>query len=178
MLSLKNSCGFPFKILRVNKIYQKSLHRYTKKWERSSSCAIMSSNNSREGLAFQLPVFIRKVSTANYEKNFSNDRNDIPEEERYIHKTEVERFIIDCMMKVGAEESRAKMLASNLTEADYVGHFSHGLNRLAVYVKDCQGGFCRPNNDPIVLKKGPATGWVDGNNGLGVVVNILYEPSD
>ena len=133
----------------------------------------MSSNYSREGLAIQLPVFIRKVSTTNYEKNFSNDRNDIPEEERYIHKTEVERFIIDCMMKVGAEESRAKMLASNLTEADYVGHFSHGLNRLAVYVKDCQGGFCRPNNNPIVLKKGPATGWVDGNNGLGVVVGTF-----
>ena len=77
------------------------------------------------------------------------------------------------MMKVGAEQLRAKMLAANLTEADYVGHFSHGLNRLNVYVKDCQGKFCKPNNDPIILNESPGTAWVDGNNGLGVVVGTF-----
>ena len=106
--------------------------------------------------------------------HFGNDGDkDVPNKERFIHKTEVERFITECMMKVGAEQFRAKMLAANLTEADYVGHFSHGLNRLNVYVKDCQGNFCKPNNDPIILNKSPGTAWVDGNNGLGVVVGTF-----
>ena len=56
----------------------------------------------------------------------ADNREEIPKDERYIHKTEVERFIIECMMSVGTEEKRARMIALNLSEADYVGHFSHG----------------------------------------------------
>ena len=53
------------------------------------------------------------------------------------------------------------------------GHFSHGLNRLAMYVQDTQAGICKANNDPKVVKDGPATAWVDGCNGLGVVVGTF-----
>lgn len=113
---------------------------------------------------------VRDFSTGEYNEGFSNDTSEVTEEERYIHKTEVERYIIDCMMKVGTEEARAKMLASNLSEADYSGHFSHGLNRLSVYVRDCESNLCKPNNDPIILKRTAVTAWVDGNCGLGVVV--------
>ena len=79
----------------------------------------------------------------------------------------------EAMIKVGTQEHRAKMLAANLSEADYRGHFSHGLNRLAMYVSECQSNLCQPNIDPVVLKKGPATAWVDGQNGLGVVVGTF-----
>ena len=135
---------------------------------------------SQKDVAGSIPPFKYKIILSNRKfseisvGHFANDGDkDVPEKERFIHKTEVERFIVDCMMKVGAEQFRAKMLAANLTEADYVGHFSHGLNRLNVYVKDCQGKFCQPNNDPVVLKKSPGTAWVDGNNGLGVVVGTF-----
>ena len=104
---------------------------------------------------------------------FSEDDDEVPEADRYIHKSEVERFMIESMTKVGAEEYRAQMLAANLSEADYRGHFSHGLNRLAMYVRDCQSNLCKPNADPVILKKGPATAWVDGQNGLGVVVGTF-----
>merc|ERR1712029_454103 len=77
------------------------------------------------------------------------------------------------MTKVDTEPDRAKMLAANLTEADYRGHFSHGLNRLAMYVQDVRAGICAANNDPQVVKDGPATAWVDGRNGLGVVVGTF-----
>lgn len=103
----------------------------------------------------------------------SSADEDIPEPDRTITKTEVERFIVDCMTKVGTEPRRAKMLAANLSEADYRGHFSHGLNRLAMYVQDTRAGICKVNNDPRILKEGPATAWVDGCNGLGVVVGTF-----
>ena len=83
---------------------------------------------------------------------------------------EVERFMVDCMEQVGTPPDHAELLASNLSEADYVGHFSHGLNRLEMYIKDIQNGMCDPKAKPVVLKEGPATAWVDGNNALGVVV--------
>ena len=142
-----------------------------------SSKILQESNQNRKSsssfvkrLTTLLQEPVRAFSTDNHKEEFSNDITEVIEEERYIHKTEVERFIIECMMKVGTEEGRAKMLASNLSEADYSGHFSHGLNRLSVYVKDCEGKLCKPNNDPIILKKGSVTAWVDGNSGLGVVV--------
>ena len=78
--------------------------------------------------------------------------------------------MVDCMKAVNVPVDRSVMLAKNLTEADVRGHFSHGLNRLAMYVNDIESGLCDPNADPKILKEGPSTGWVDGCNTLGVVV--------
>ena len=77
------------------------------------------------------------------------------------------------MKEVGTPADKAFMLAANLSEADFRGHFSHGLNRLAYYVADIKQGCCDPKADPAILKDGPSTAWVDGNNGLGVVVGTF-----
>ena len=76
----------------------------------------------------------------------------------------------DCMKSVNVPENRASMLAKNLSEADVRGHFSHGLNRLAMYVSDIENDLCDPKADPKILKEGPSTAWIDGCNTLGVVV--------
>lgn len=52
------------------------------------------------------------------------------EEWPVIPKDEVQRFIEDCMIKVGTRSAHAQSLGGNLVEADYRGHYSHGLNRL------------------------------------------------
>ena len=36
--------------------------------------------------------------------------------------------------------------------------------------QDIKSGNCDPSAEPIVLKESAATAWVDGNNGLGVIV--------
>lgn len=43
---------------------------------------------------------------------------------------EARRFIADAMRAVGTESRNAELLAEVLVEADYRGHYSHGLNRL------------------------------------------------
>lgn len=43
---------------------------------------------------------------------------------------EVRRFIAEAMTTVGTPKAGAKLLADVLVEADYRGHYSHGLNRL------------------------------------------------
>ena len=43
--------------------------------------------------------------------------------------------MVDCMVATKTPAAKAERLAANLLAADYRGHFSHGLNRLAHYVK-------------------------------------------
>lgn len=108
------------------------------------------------------PRFCRNIS--------ASGSGDISDHERWIAKPEVERFMIDCMTRMNTPKDRAMMLAQNLSEADARGHFSHGLNRLAVYVSDIENDLCDPNANPKVLKESVSTAWVDGCKSLGVVV--------
>lgn len=50
-----------------------------------------------------------------------------------------------CMEVKGCPPYHSERLAVNLVEADIRGHFSHGLNRLAMYVRDIQSGNCVPS---------------------------------
>ncbi|XP_038211481.1 uncharacterized oxidoreductase YjmC-like isoform X2 [Zerene cesonia] len=81
------------------------------------------------------------------------------------------RFMTDCLKAVGAASRAAQQQAELLIEADRVGHPSHGLNRLELYVNDIISGACMPNNEPKVLKETASTAWIDANNVLGATVS-------
>lgn len=99
------------------------------------------------------------------------DKNEnIPEDDLFIHKFEAIRFMRSCMEVKGCPPHHSERLALNLLEADYRGHFSHGLNRLAMYVKDIESGNCDPTATPDIIKENASTALIDGKNGLGVVV--------
>lgn len=61
-------------------------------------------------------------------------------------------------------------MADVLIEADYRGHYSHGINRLNLYVRDLQSGAVNGKIKPAILKETVAIALVDGRNGLGAVV--------
>ncbi|XP_052896284.1 uncharacterized oxidoreductase YjmC isoform X1 [Anopheles moucheti] len=83
---------------------------------------------------------------------------------------EARRFMVDCLVKSKTPLAHAKQQADLLLEADYRGHFSHGMNRLEMYINDLHKNACSGEAVPTVLNETPATAWVDGNNGLGAVV--------
>ncbi|XP_064540591.1 uncharacterized oxidoreductase YjmC isoform X2 [Drosophila montana] len=83
---------------------------------------------------------------------------------------ESRRFMIDCFKAVKVPEAHARAQADLLVAADYRGHFSHGMNRLEMYINDLAINSTNGAADPKVLKETPATAWVDGCNGLGAVV--------
>lgn len=87
-----------------------------------------------------------------------------------IALSEVRRFISEAMRAVGTSRDKADLLAEVLVEADYRGHYSHGLNRLELYVDDVAAGSCLPEAEPRILKETVATAWVDGGHGLGPVI--------
>ncbi|CAK1553023.1 unnamed protein product [Leptosia nina] len=84
---------------------------------------------------------------------------------------EVLRFMTDCLKAAGAVAKAAQQQSELLIEADRLGHPSHGLNRLELYVNDILSGACAPNNEPKILKQTASTAWVDANNVLGATVS-------
>uniref|UniRef100_A0A3Q2QR73 Uncharacterized oxidoreductase YjmC n=1 Tax=Fundulus heteroclitus TaxID=8078 RepID=A0A3Q2QR73_FUNHE len=83
---------------------------------------------------------------------------------------EVQSFIERCLTTVGAKPHHANSLAEVLVTADCRGHYSHGLNRMDMYLKDIQTGVCAVEGEPVVEKESAATALVDGKNLLGPVV--------
>uniref|UniRef100_A0A6P7FHV8 Uncharacterized protein LOC114330532 isoform X2 n=1 Tax=Diabrotica virgifera virgifera TaxID=50390 RepID=A0A6P7FHV8_DIAVI len=43
---------------------------------------------------------------------------------------EARRFMVDCFKAVGSNQTHAEIVSDNLLEADYRGHYTHGMNRL------------------------------------------------
>ncbi|XP_048401566.1 uncharacterized oxidoreductase YjmC-like isoform X3 [Stegostoma tigrinum] len=74
------------------------------------------------------------------------------------------------MKAVGAQSSHGSALAKVLVEGDYRGHYSHGLNRLDIYLKDLETGICAKDGEPLIEKSTVATALVNGNNLIGPVV--------
>jgi LDH2 family malate/lactate/ureidoglycolate dehydrogenase len=87
-----------------------------------------------------------------------------------VPNAEVKSFIERSMRAVGTKPDHATSLADNLVMADYRGHFSHGLNRLEMYVKDIESGITVSNLEPKILRETAAIAHVDGQNVLGPVV--------
>lgn len=87
-----------------------------------------------------------------------------------VPSADVRRFMVGCMKAAGVTEDKAVQLADVLLAADLRGHFSHGLNRLEMYVNDCRSKICNGNATPTIEKQSVSTAHVNGNNGLGMVV--------
>ncbi|XP_076030052.1 putative oxidoreductase YjmC [Oratosquilla oratoria] len=85
-------------------------------------------------------------------------------------KEEIHRFMVDCMVAVGTPKFHATSLADVLLAADYRGHYSHGMNRLEMYVRDGHTKIMAAGADPVIEKESVSTALVNGQNGLGPVV--------
>ncbi|XP_076241559.1 putative oxidoreductase YjmC [Calliopsis andreniformis] len=91
-------------------------------------------------------------------------------EETVVPKDEVVRFVGECLCKVGASAEDGKVVGHHLMTADYCGHFSHGMNRLQMYVKDIQSKVTDPAAAPKVLTDFQAIALVSGCNAMGHVI--------
>ncbi|KAK4320008.1 hypothetical protein Pmani_009077 [Petrolisthes manimaculis] len=83
---------------------------------------------------------------------------------------EVERFIVTCLVKCGVPVDKATQVAEVLVAADIRGHYSHGIQRLEMYLNRIQHNLIEVSKEPSVLKQTSATALVDGQHALGAVV--------
>lgn len=79
-------------------------------------------------------------------------------------------LIADAMRKVGLSPADAETAAELMLEADLIGSDSHGVFRLAPYIRRLKLGGINPRPNITVTQSAPATALVDGDNALGHLV--------
>lgn len=83
----------------------------------------------------------------------------------------LEKFMIDTFLGIGVPEDEARICADVLIAADKRGIDSHGIARLkSIYYDRIKNGTQSPVTVFDIIKEGPTTAVVDGNNGMGMVI--------
>ncbi|XP_026479996.1 uncharacterized protein LOC113386430 [Ctenocephalides felis] len=99
----------------------------------------------------------------------SKDGCKVNHEDLRCCKDDSKRFIKECLIKAKACDKNADQQAALLIAADLRGHYSHGMNRLEMYLNELEAGVCDGRAEPQILKETPAAAWVGGCNALGAV---------
>lgn len=91
---------------------------------------------------------------------------------RFISFDALEAYMIKVFMAAGVPEADAAVCADVLIESDKRGIDSHGIGRLKpIYIDRIREGIINPITKIDVLRDGPTTAVLDGNNGMGQVVS-------
>jgi len=86
---------------------------------------------------------------------------------------DLESFCSAALVRAGAREDHARLVAEVLVTTDTWGTFTHGTKLLRDYVKRVRAGGLRSDVDPEVVASGPAWALVDGNSCLGHVTSVF-----
>lgn len=81
--------------------------------------------------------------------------------ERYEASALVE-FAIGILQRAGMESDKARAVADILVEADLLGHTTHGLQLLPMYLAELEKGQMTPSGQPVVVADFPAALTWDG----------------
>jgi L-2-hydroxycarboxylate dehydrogenase (NAD+) len=87
-----------------------------------------------------------------------------------INFQDLQRFTQSVFLSIGCSETDAQLAAEILVAADLRGIDSHGVARLAGYVRLYDNGRLNPKPQVKILHESPSTGVLDGDAGLGLVV--------
>jgi LDH2 family malate/lactate/ureidoglycolate dehydrogenase len=79
-------------------------------------------------------------------------------------------FATEVFRACGLTDADAAIVADALVEADLTGSDAHGMFRLAQYARALREGRVNPRPDLRLIRGGPATAVVDGDNGMGHLV--------
>jgi Malate/L-lactate dehydrogenases len=90
---------------------------------------------------------------------------------KFIPFAVLEKFMVNVMVKAGIPEADAKIVADVLLQADKLGFDSHGVNRFkSIYLDRIKEGILNPVTNYKIIKEGPTTAVIDGQNGMGHVI--------
>jgi LDH2 family malate/lactate/ureidoglycolate dehydrogenase len=94
------------------------------------------------------------------------------EDVAWIDFKTMENFIVDVFIGLGVPDGDAKVCADVLITADKRGIYSHGVNRLKqIYYDRIRIGIQNPVTQLDIVKEGPTSTVIDGNDGMGHVIS-------
>ena len=88
-----------------------------------------------------------------------------------ISSDELKCFVVDVLRAVDVPDDDASIVADCLLTSNLSGVDSHGIVRLAHYVRRLQNGTLNARPDIRFEQRAPGLGFVDGDDGLGHVVS-------
>lgn len=89
----------------------------------------------------------------------------------YIKAEILEKFMTEVFKGLGVPEEDAMICSDVLITSDKRGIDSHGINRLKpIYYDRIKQGIQNPITKLEIIKEGPTTAVIDGNNGMGQVI--------
>ena len=78
-------------------------------------------------------------------------------------------WAVSCLEKVGVPPPEAKLVGESLVQTSMWGIDSHGVLRLTHYLNRMTIGSISPTAAPVVMRTGPVTAQVHGQDGLGIL---------
>jgi len=78
-------------------------------------------------------------------------------------------WAVACLEKVGVPPPEARLVGESLVQTSAWGIDSHGVLRLTHYLNRMTIGSIKPAAAPVVMRTGPVTAQVHGQDGLGIV---------
>lgn len=85
-------------------------------------------------------------------------------------QAQIRTFVTEIFLAIGCPQSEAELAADVLVSADLRGVDSHGVARLAGYVRLYDNGRLNPKPQVRMVHETPSTATIDGDRGLGLVV--------
>lgn len=115
-------------------------------------------------------LFVQLCSFAPWWLNPASTLTFAAMQDTLISYTELFRFAQSVFEQIGCPKADAELAAKVLLSADVRGIDSHGVARLAGYVRLYEAGRINPIPDVRILYQTPSTATLDGDKGLGLVV--------
>src|SRR5579859_859392 len=86
-----------------------------------------------------------------------------------VPRDRLEPWALACLERVGVPHGEASLVASSLAQTSAWGIDSHGILRLTHYLRRLTIGSIKAAAAPVVMRTGPVTAQVHGEDGLGIV---------
>jgi ureidoglycolate dehydrogenase (NAD+) len=86
-----------------------------------------------------------------------------------VKRERLTSWAVSCLEKVGVPPPEAKLVGESLVQTSIWGIDSHGVLRLTHYLNRMTIGSISPVAAPVVMRTGPVTAQVHGQDGLGIV---------
>ncbi|MGZ5040097.1 MAG: Ldh family oxidoreductase [Usitatibacter sp.] len=86
-----------------------------------------------------------------------------------VPKERLTAWAVACLEKVGVPPPEARLVGESLVQTSVWGIDSHGVLRLTHYLKRMTLGSIKAAATPVVMRTGPVTAQIHGEDGLGIV---------
>ena len=87
----------------------------------------------------------------------------------HVSKQRLAEWAVACLEKVGVPPPEAKLVGESLVQTSVWGVDSHGVLRLTHYLNRLTIGSISASAAPVVMRTGPVTAQIHGQDGLGIV---------